>query len=997
MVLRRYSTPFVGRDGDLSRLQDALRAAEDGWPQAILIGGEAGVGKTRLVSEFSTQADDAGMRVLAGGCIDVSGGLPFGPIVEAFRGLEHDLGSSAFRELLGPTYAELERFLPSTRATWPQVAPAGTTAQDRLFELALRLLNHLGEATPVVLVVEDLHWADRSTLDLLTFLVRNLRRERLLLVATFRSDAHPASSLRAFRAEFGRHVDRIELACFGREELASLLAALLGTPPAAEVVDSVMTRSEGNPFFVEELVAAGLDNQVGWLSSKLRDVLMARVEALSEEAQETLRVAAVIGRRVEHRLLAAASELDDRPLLRALREAVDDQILVTDAEGLYVFRHALARQAIYEDLIIGERLRLHAAVATALADDPSLGAPGASSAAELAHHWTQAQELPSALAASVEAARQSATGVYAFAEADRQYRRALALWDRIRPERRPADLTYTGLLEEAAESARWVGDASRSIALARRALADLDPATEPGRVGLLHERLGLYLWEAGDGRGSLEAYETADRLLASEHPSAERARVLAAHGTALMLSSRYRESRPYCEEALEMARAVGARAAEGHALNTLGFDLALLGEPEEGIARLQAARRVAEEETNVDGVCRAYTNLATVLLLAGRLGEAAELADRGIGIAHRLGVQLTGGAVLAGVEALIRFRLGQWDRAEAAAQAVLTREVPDGLTLFAHVTLVELDIARGQPERGRRMEAAFHAARQVTDPFTLAHLHATAAGLAIWDQDGQAARTAVGQGLEVLAGTEEDHLVLRLCALGARGEADEGERLQPSRDRAERAAVEAAADALLARAQAVDAAGSSASFPEARLALALCHAERRRLAREPDPPGWESVAAGWADLGCPYQEAYARWRQAEAALQERDHAAAGAALSRANALATELGAVRLGQEVAHLAVRGRLTVDQPAPVRAAADAPASPADRLGLTRREREVLGHVARGASNRQIARALFITEKTASVHVSNIITKLGVTNRGEAASLAYRLNLVDSSAPPR
>jgi DNA-binding NarL/FixJ family response regulator/tetratricopeptide (TPR) repeat protein len=997
MVLRRYSTPFVGRRRDLARLQDCLGAASAGWPQALLIGGEAGVGKTRLVSEFSAQAGDAGVRVLAGGCIDVSGGLPFGPIVEAFRGLERDLGPAAFRELLGPAYAELERFLPTSRGDWPRAAPTGASAQDRLFELVLRLLSDMGAETPVVLVVEDLHWADRSTLDLLMFLVRNLRRERLVLIATYRSDAHPASSLRAFRAEFGRQVDRVELARFDREELASLLAALLGSPPEAEVVDRVMASSDGNPFFAEELVAAGLDNQIGWLSPRLRDVLMARTEALSQEAQETLRVAAVVGRRVEHRLLAAVSELDDRRLLQALREAVAHQLLVTDPEGMYVFRHTLARQAIYEDLIAGERQRLHAAVAAALAADPSRVVPGASSAAELAHHWTEAQDLPRALAATVEAARQSATAVYAFAEADRQYRRALTLWDRVEPERRPADLTHPRLLEEAAEAARWAGDASRAITLVRRALAGLELPAERGRAGLLHERLGLYLWEAGDGQRSLEAYQTADRLLAAEPPSAERARVLAAHGAAFMLTSRYRDSLPRCQEALAMARAVGAREAECHALNTLGFDLVLLGRPEEGIARLEESRRIAVEDANVDGVCRAHTNLATVLPLVGRLQEAAEVAEQGIQVARRLGVELTGAAVLLGVQALLLFRLGQWDPAEAAATALLARELPDGLTLFAHVTLVELGTARGLPDRAERLRAAFAAAREVTDPFTLSHLYATAAGLAIWDQDGPAARSAVGQGLEVLSGTQEEHLVLWLCALGVRAEADQGERLRPARDRAELAAVEATADALLARAEAAasDGEGASASFPEARIALALCHAERRRLARQPEVAGWSSIAARWADLGCPYAEAYARWRQAEAALQARDHAAAGAALRRANALAAGLGAVRLGGEIEHLAARGRLALDQPAaPVPDAV--PAGPAERLRLTRREQEVLNHLAKGASNRQIARALFITEKTASVHVSNIIAKLGVGNRGEAAALAYRLNLVDLSVPP-
>jgi DNA-binding CsgD family transcriptional regulator/tetratricopeptide (TPR) repeat protein len=997
MVFRRYNTGFVGRKDELARLDAALRAAADARPDSVLVAGEAGVGKTRLVSTFADRAHDRGVRVLAGGCVDVSGGgLPYGPIVEAFRGLERDLGPPAVRELLGADHAEMRRLLLTGDGTAPTPA-AGGLAQARLFELVLRVLHRLGEASPVLMVMEDLHWADRSTLDLLGFLVRNLATERLLIVATQRSDEQPSGTLRDFRAEFGRVAGRIELSRFGREDLAALLAEVLGGAPPAAIVDQVLALSEGNAFFAEELVTAGLDQPLGWLTPRLRDVLMSRVELLSDDAQETLRVAAVIGRRVDHGLLAAASAWRGQRLLTALRETATHQILITDREGLYVFRHALAREAVYGDLTAGERLALHAAVANALAADSSRIGLGAAAAAELAHHWYEAHDLPRALAATIESAHHSAA-VYAFAEADGQYQRALDLWDRVPADDRPADLGFARLLEEAAEAARWAGDAERATLLVRRALAEVDRARDPGRTGGLRERLGLYLWEGGDGKRSLEVYEETNRLLAGEPPSTVRARVLAAYGAALMLSSRYREARAPCEEAIAMARAVGARGPEMHAQNTLGFAVALLGEPDDGIAWLERSRQMAEADEDVEGACRAYTNLATVLLLVGRLERADEVAQRGIAMTRRLGIELTGGAVLLGILASIRFRLGDWDATEALAEEVVARPVPHGLALFAHITQVEVQTGRGRLDvASASLDAARALAREVTDPLTLGQLDAAAAELAIWGGDHQAARAAVASGLRAVAGSDEDHLVLRLCALGTRAEADQAERVPPRRAAAELPKLEAVAGSLLARAGVLAGvtAESSASFREASIHAMVCLAEYARLDRRPDAATWGAVAAAWKDFHSPFPAAYARWRQGEALLQEHDHPGATRALREALVEAAALGATRLRDEINLLAARGHVDLREPGLPRERPGPPSAPADEFRLTPREREVLRQVATGRTNRQIARALFITEKTASVHVSNIIAKLGVANRGQAGALAQRLGLVDTALP--
>src|SRR3954453_3880025 len=347
---------FVGRETELATMTTALESAVAGTPTVVLLGGEAGVGKTRLVEEATERAPAAGARGLAGSCIELGGeGLPFGPLAHAFRTLMRDTPPDELDGLLGPARSEFARVLPDLDPDAAlSTAPLTEGGTARLLELALGVIERLAEDRPLMFVIEDLHWADRSTLDLVALLVRALRAGSVLVVVSFRTDElHRSHPLRPLVTgwERVRTVHRIELQRFGRDDVERQLAAILGTAPGAGLVDLVHERSEGNAFLVEEILGAvqsGADP--AQLPLSLRDVLLARVERLSPTAQRLLRIAAAAGPSVSDRLLAAVAGLADHELDDALREGLEHHVLVPDGTG-YVFRHALTRDAVYGDTL----------------------------------------------------------------------------------------------------------------------------------------------------------------------------------------------------------------------------------------------------------------------------------------------------------------------------------------------------------------------------------------------------------------------------------------------------------------------------------------------------------------------------------------------------------------------------------------------------------------------------------------------------------------------
>jgi len=937
----RASAAFVGRARELGELERVLDAARAGSGATVLLAGEAGIGKTRLASELARRAGAAGFEVLLGRSIDLVGTeLPYQPFVEALR----PLGELRLQ----------------------------ARSQLRVFEETLALLSAHAAAAPVLLVLEDLHWADTSTLDLVVFLAHNLDDRPVLLLATYRADER-ASAERVRRLAAGVRRSgaalAIELGPLAHQELRALLEARADSPPPAAVTAAIVARSEGNPFFAEELLAAA-GGEGDALPSGLREALTARVAGLDRPAQSLLRLASAAGRDVSYGLLRAVAGLPEPAVRESLRQAVEEGVLVADqSTGSFRFRHALLAEAIYATILPGEREWLHARLADELARS------AAAAPAELAPHWAAAGRHEAALVASVAAAR-DAEAVFGLAEALAHLERALTLWDAVPDAAALVQLDLADVCSWAAELAGQTGAAPRAVELARRAI-ELAGDRDAPRVALLHERLGRCLFASGRGDDALVEYERAVALVPAQPPSAERAQALAALGNGLLLAQRYDESRAICEQSL--AHDVAARDAELRALTVLGTDLAYLGRAEEGLAQLRRALRLAEERADPVALQRAHVNLTDVVMMLGRPRESARLAQaalpvfRGYGLDH-------GSLVANRIEALVA--CGEWGEAERTSAAAL-RAVTANYPHHALITRGELEVGRGDFDAARtHFEAARATVRLDRD---VAIYDTFLIELALWERRWTDADEAVRDGLARARGRDMAQIRVWLCAKGLRAVADMAALARARQDADVVRDRLGRARSLLAVARDAEAEASRVT-PNAGGWRALAEAEYERARGVARPELWFDAAETWERLERPPLAAYCRWRQAEALVAAgAPRADATAPLRMAHAVAARLGARPLLRELELLAERARL---DPTPLDAGPpEARQSLQEALGLTRREAEVLTLVARGLTNREIAATLVISVKTAGVHVSHILRKLDAPNRLEAAAIAHRI----------
>jgi DNA-binding CsgD family transcriptional regulator/tetratricopeptide (TPR) repeat protein len=989
---------LVGRSAELSALGAALAVTNGERPSVVIVGGEAGVGKSRLVREFAERSRGAGSLVLTGGCLELgASGLAFAPFTAMLRELVRELGATAVTELLPGGARELARLLPE----FGEPAEPGDPgeARARLFEQVLTVLERLAAARPVLLVVEDLHWADGSSRDLLSFLIRNQPSlDGLSMVVTYRSEeldrTHP---LRPLLAELSRNgwVTGMNLGRLTRQQTGELMASIAGRTPGDDLLAAVYRRTEGNPLFVQALLG---EPELGdGLPETLRDLLVGGVRRLPEPTQEVIRVASAGGPRTGHRLLATVTGLDDAGLARALRPAVAANVLLADATD-YTFRHALISEAVHDELLPGERGQLHGRFAEAIAADPTL-VPHGRSAAEQAYHWHAARDLSRALTSAWQAGREAGRAL-AHAEQLAMLTRVLDLWGQVPDATRRIATDHLTTLEAAVQAAAAAGEPDRGIGLADAALREVDAGEEPVRAALLLEIRGRLKYQLGrkDFAGDLRE---AVRLVPADPPSAARARVLEAlpHFTKHVHAGWDDPSmRAMAEEAIVTAHRVGDRATEAAALVSLACAEPIAGNEERIRDLLAQAREVASQVDAHRPLLQATVTESDTLEGMGLHEQAAAAARTGLAAAWEYGLARTSGAVLSANLAESLASMGRWDEAAELIEQALLLAPPRLSRANLRRLSGDMALARGNLAVAAEAVAWIHAVLDGTRYHDQYHLPAARleTELRLAEGDPRAALAVVGDVLDrfdLLPSAKYAWPVLvsgaRACAGAAVKGQEDGlaaraatvlDRLRVDADKLTVGGLSQHAHRLTFAAEAGRAQRAIAGGPAGLLSPA-----------EEISAAWDRAAQAWDSVGQPYALALALLRSAQAALAAGDRDGGAARLRRAADQARRLGAAPLGNDIDLLARRARIPLDGSAGD--AASGPVTDRERLGLTEREFEVLRLVAAGRSNPEIARELFISVKTASVHVSNILRKLDVSGRGEAAAAAHRLRLFDSS----
>ena len=982
----------------MAALADALSGVREGGHPALLIGGEAGAGKSRLLAEFAATVPEA--QVLTGGCLQLGGDeLPFTPFATVLRGLVRELGADAVTAMMpGRGIPELARLIPELGE--PDEGRDPGQARARLFEEMLTLLGRLAESGPVIVLVEDAHWADESTRGLLAFLIGQQRElPGTLIAVTFRSDElHRTHPLRPVLAELARigWVRRIELPRLTRRETAELASQILGREPDPDLVARLYARSEGNPLFAEELIHGGdLDRD---LPESLRDLLLGTVQRLPDATREVLRVASSGIEPYGHGLLAVVSGLDEEEALAALRPAVTTNVLLASADG-YSFRHALIREAVSGDLLPGEDERQHARYAAAIDADPSLAGPGRA-AIEAANHWYWARDAGRALSGAWRAAALLTQSV-AHAERLALLSRVLRLWDQVPDAAERTGTDRAGVLEQAMLTAELSGDDQRGLAFADAALAELDPVTAPVRVALMLGKRNLFKRLLGRPGGG-DDLRAALALVPAEATAAAatRAEILLAMGYFGVTPTQ----RAYAEEALALARRSGAVGTEVNALLTLALGAtapAFQAAPgSEALALIAQARATAARSGHFQTALRAASLESYLLEAAGEYERAAEVARQGMREAEENGLTRALGTFLAINVAEPLFALGRWDESLEMAERALELSPPSLHQSALRGRQAYVTVARGQVEAAAEALSAAH--QVLSDARFEYQYHLPQTELTVQLRmvaDGPAAALD-----EAIAVTERydlssaipvngwplvitlAHVSLAALRQATGGQAESmAERAATLMGRLRTAAAGLPAEGPLQRAYRL-------TFAAQVTTASLVHAEIVRAAEAAEPSAaraaWDEAAKAWEALRQPYELAIALTCAAEAelagpaGLTGRDREAAGGRLRRAAPLAAQLGARPLADTITSLARRAGVTLDAKTPVRPG---------RLGLTDRELEVLRLVAAGRTNRDIAADLFISAKTASVHVSNIMAKLGAANRAQAAAIAQSRGLFD------
>ncbi|GLY06047.1 MULTISPECIES: LuxR family transcriptional regulator [Actinoplanes] len=918
--------PLVGRTGTLADIQSYLRNVGPGGTAAVFVTGESGVGKSRLLRETADALRGTDFAVLSGTCLDIGDASPLHPVLQALR--RHDGGHT---DNSGP-------------------ADAGA-----LLDRVSHALRTIAGNRQLLLVLDDLQWADRSTRQLLLYLLAGLGDVRVSVLAAIRAEAlHGTHPLRRVLAELRRlrSVRVVDLAPLTQDQTRDLVTGIVGGTVAVEDADRVFKRSGGNPFVVEELARDLRDGRVE-LSDTLREIFLSRVDELPPNAHQVVHAMAAGVEPVEHAVLARVVPLGEDQLIEAIRAAVAHRFVASDSDG-YRLRHRLVAEVLEQEVLPAQSAALHRRFAESLE-----AVEGDPDHARLAFHWQRAGVPERALPAVLAAAR-AAERLYGFAEAHRYWTIALQLTGDDCEDR--ADV-----LGNAAESAHQCGE--HLLALSR--VEELAARTDgPGRSDV-HLRRARYL--AAAGRTATAETEYLRALDAPDCTPRQRASAAAYLAELLVHLGRYAEAHQHARDAMELAAINGSTPDLVRASAALGFSAVFREDPAAGLSVVRQAVEIAERSGHPDDLGVAYMHLAE--LLTGPLNSIEEGvlvarrgADRPVGRHYR--------TRLLAIAAKGLFRVGQWAEASAVLDTAMSYRPSGADAVELLLSRCQLWVGFGEVDNARRdLDAvatllAGGGARHVLPMLTLR------AGLAMWQGEHAEARAAVQRGLTE---TRSDDLVLIgvLTWHGLRAEAEAhvaGARVDPGALRRLKTATERLVTAMGEAGPAVQAAVTGY--------VDLCTAEISRIEDRHDPDPWARAATVWDRRQQPYPAAYSRLRQAEASLHRKvRRAAAVTGLRQAYATATAMGARPFASEIRGVAQRFRVALADDEPTVPMA-APALVTDELAvLTVREREVLAAVAEGLTNREIGEKLFISERTVGVHLGHIFDKLQVRTRVQAS----------------
>ena len=943
------------------------------------------------------------MVCVLGGCLPLAGELPLLPVADALGELSRLEDGRLLDRALGrvPRYVrtEVARLLPQLEVGGPGRGQVEGWQRERLFLAVAELLGAVARESRLVMVVEDVHWADSATLDCLTYLARAAGADAVTLVVTCRSDEVPLDAQLAGWLAHVRSggVEEIRLGPLTQGEVAELIAALVGGEPPARFADDLFARAEGNPFFTEQLVATALAGSVGevlrppsLLPERLAELLTARASGCGSGARAVLAALAVAGRPLTEAPLAQVAGLESEAVREGLRELLARLLAASTSDGAYRPRHALLAEAVAAGLLPGERLVLHERTARALdaAGDEML-------AAEVARHWAAAdraaEELPARVAAAGAAER-----VFGYAEAAVHLKRAIELCQAA-PDpasaARAADINVPRLYVRAIDALEISGDGERARELAQEAYRRFADHPDPATAAVAHHRAAHFQSIEAPAAG-LPLIEEALRLFAQAPPSADHAEAWLDYSQRFMVHAegRLEAGRTALDRAVEIAEAAGATTLIPRLLPWQGLQAFPRGQIDEGFAILHRGRTLAQ--ASGDGTALLYLDIceSDALLRLGRFDDAADVALPGFQAARQAGLHdWVRARVLAANASEALLACGRTAEAAELIDPLITGP-PDRDDWSIHECRSEIDLLEGDIEAATRRRQQFKTWSDSAGSIEWTReTRQRAADLALW---AGLPADAINEARQVLALYTAPDLTIfcgRLLVAGMRGCADLAEQARARRDGHAASAAQAAADGLTFWVNQMAGAPFTdhhyvATIPAER---ATWDAERTRLAGTSDPAAWSASAKTWDDLGCRHLAGYAWWRQAEAQLAAGLPRPAATILRTATAAAD--GHAPLLAQIHALATRARIPLHPP-PDAVTEAPPLDPLAPYGLTGRELAVLRLVTAGRTNAQIGAELFISPRTAGVHVTNILRKLGVANRVQAAALAERAGLAQA-----